>query len=198
MITAEDYQQQWRTIQADLAREVAQLPARERLWISCRLARIGRLQKRLHRLFLAANGPELCRLCQGGCCGCGRNHLTLVNLLPFLLDKESPPAADFQRSCPFVGDQGCLLEPGRRPFNCVIFLCEEVDAALSADQRRLFGALEGRLRTLYQDFARRYAGASLSGLFIRSQTLSGTPFLCPPAPGQAPSKQCHGQGAPLP
>jgi hypothetical protein len=111
--------------------------------------------------------------------------MTLVNLLHFLLAKETPPAADFTRVCPFVSDQGCLLEPGRRPFNCVIFLCEEVDAALSAGERQLFSALEIRLKELYLDFDRRYAGSSLRGIFIRSQALAGAPFLCPLATEQA-------------
>jgi hypothetical protein len=184
---AEIYQRQWQTIQAALAREVSQLPESERRWMTGRLARIGRLQRCLHRLFLAAGGPQRCQLCQGGCCDCGRNHLTLVNLLPFLLANESPPAADFNRICPFVGEQGCLLEPARRPFNCVIFLCDEVDGALSAAQRQLFSALEGRLRTLYLEFDRRYAGSSLRGIFIRSQALAGAPFLCPPATVQTRS-----------
>jgi hypothetical protein len=178
---ADNYQQQWGAIVAGLSAEVARLPALERRWMTARLARIGRLQRRLHRLFLMADGPELCRRCQGGCCDCGRNHLTLVNLLPFLLAEQAPPAADFSRICPFVGAQGCLLEPSRRPYNCVIFLCDTVDSALSAGQRQLFSALERRLRTLYLEFDQRYAGSSLRGIFIRHQTLCGAPFLCPPA-----------------
>ena len=148
MMTAENYQQQWSAILTGLAGEVALLPRDERLWMTTRLARIGRLQRRLHRLFLAAGGPELCRLCQGGCCGCGRNHLTLVNLLSFLLADEAPPAFDFSRTCPYNSDSGCLLEPSRRPFNCVIFLCDEVETALSPSERQLFGALERRLKSL--------------------------------------------------
>jgi hypothetical protein len=179
MMIAETYQQKWHMILADLSREVALLPEVELSWMRSRLGRIGRLQKRLHRLFLAAGGPELCRLCQGGCCDCGRNHLTLVNLLPFLLIAEPPPVADFNRICPFVGAQGCLLVPSRRPFNCVIFLCEEVEAELSTGQLQLFSALEGRLRHLYLEFDRRYAGSSLRGIFIRSQALAGAPYLAP-------------------
>jgi hypothetical protein len=197
MTTAKIYQQRWRTILSELSREVALLPEGERLWMVARLARIGRLQKRLHRLFVAADGPKLCRCCLGGCCDCGRNHMTLVNLLSFLMADELPPAADFSRICPFVGDQGCLLEPARRPFNCVIFLCEEVEGALSAGQRQLFSALEGRLRTLYLEFDGRYSGSSLRDIFIRSQALAGAPFLCPPA-STSPPGPCRGQGAPLP
>jgi hypothetical protein len=196
MMTVATYQQLWRSILAGLSGEVALLPQAERRWMTARLARIGRLQKRLHHLFVVANGPELCRLCQGGCCGCGRNHMTLVNLLPFLLADEAPPAADFHRTCPYAGDQGCLLEPSRRPFNCVIFLCDQVEAALAEDQRHLFSALEARLRFLYLEFDRRYAGASLRGIFIRSQALGGAPFLRPPA--SIAVGGLHDQGAPLP
>jgi hypothetical protein len=200
MMTAEDYQQQWGAILTGLSGEVALLAKDERLWMTSRLARIGRLQRRLHRLFLAAGGLELCRRCQGDCCGCGRNHMTLINLLPFVLADEAPPAMDFSRTCPYSGDSGCLLEPSRRPFNCVIFLCEEVEAALSSAQRHLFLALEGRLRDLYLEFDHRYAGSSLRGLFIRNQTLGGAPFLSPPANllSPAPLEPCHKKGAPLP
>jgi hypothetical protein len=116
--------------------------------------------------------------------------LTLVNLLPFLLGGEAPPDPDFSRICPYIDSQGCLLEPARRPFNCVIFLCEEVEATLSPGQRQLFSALEGRLRFLYLEFDRRYAGSSLRGIFIRSQTLAGAPLLCPP--GESPASIAAG------
>jgi hypothetical protein len=68
----------------------------------------------------------------------------------------------------------------RRPFNCVIFLCDEVLAGLDAAQRQRAVHLEAQLRSLYEAFDRRFAGSSLHGLLIRAERLGARPFLASP------------------
>ncbi|HKK01941.1 MAG TPA: hypothetical protein VJ955_07195 [Desulfuromonadales bacterium] len=167
----------WCAIVGSVRREFADLSETERRWIEPRLTEIAALQEELHALFLGARGAKHCRECLGLCCDCGRNHLTLANLLGLLLDGTPLPEPDFSRTCPFLSSAGCLLDVRRRPFNCITFFCETVDGELPAAARQRFGDGERRLRELYESFDRRYAGSSLRGLFIRAERLGGRPFL---------------------
>ena len=62
-------------------------------------------------------------------------RLGLGAVLGYLLAGAEPPAPDFARPCPWLGSAGCQLPVARRPFNCIIFLCEPIDARLTAAQR---------------------------------------------------------------
>lgn len=174
---AEEEQTRWRRILQAVRVEAAGLAPAERAWINAHAAEIACRQEKLDALFEKAGGPAWCRRCEGTCCDRGRHHLTLANLLACLLAEEEMPEPDFARPCPFLGDGGCLLPAGRRPFNCITFLCEEVEEGLSGTERQSFYTLEKELRTLYGRFDRRYAGSSPRGLLIRAERLSGRPFL---------------------
>jgi len=178
--TAPGTEDAWRQLLARLGDEVARLDPEERGWLSNRLDAVADCQRQLHGFFLQAGGPQLCCSCEGLCCGCGRNHLTLVNLLGYLVTGESVPEPDFNRPCPFLAEAGCLHDVGRRPFNCVTFLCEAVEERLGAADREAFYAVERHLRRLYADFDRRYAASSLRGIFIRAESLGARPFLSRP------------------
>lgn len=174
-------QQLWQRTVAAVTAEFAQLEPERRAWITTAVARIGQHQGQLHALFLAADGPALCRQCLGACCACGTHHFTLVNLLAYLVHAEPPPEPDFLQTCPFLDQSGCRLPVSRRPFNCVIFLCEEVWANLTLQQQQLARQLEDELRRQYLAFDGYFSGASLRGLLIRAERLEGLKFLAPPA-----------------
>lgn len=167
----------WQTMIGRLPGEVAGLSPGERQWLLPRLERIAALQEKIHAFFLEAGGADLCSSCNGECCDRGKNHLTLANILPFFLEGRTPPEPDFSRPCPALGDQGCLYGPGRRPFNCVTFLCEQVEDRLDASTREAFYAAERELRQVYLEMDGRYAGSSMRGIFIRAPRLEGRPFL---------------------
>jgi hypothetical protein len=169
----------WRRIVAGLEKEVQRLPSSERAWIALRLERIGLLQEELHALFMQGGGPGACSRCGGSCCDRGRHHATLVNLLGFLLARTQPPVPDFASPCPFLGEGGCLMEPSRRPFNCVTFICDEIEDRLVAAGREAFYARERELRGLYGEFDARYAGSSLRGILIRAARLGDGDLLAP-------------------
>ncbi len=171
VLRCEQLRQLWRVLVVRLGREAEGLPAAEREWIGCRLMRIGEIQQNLQALFTDAGGVSACKQCGGGCCERGIHHLTLVNLLHWLLAGEAPPEPDFAATCPFLGAVGCRLPAARRPFNCIIFFCEKVEERLSLADRATFRRLEGQLREIYLAFDRRYAGSSLRGLLIRAETL---------------------------
>lgn len=172
--------QQWRQILGALKEEFARLSVAETAWLTASLAQVADCQSQLHAFFLQAGGAQLCRDCAGDCCGCGKNHLTLVSLLGYLVAGEPVPDPEFFRSCPFLGDSGCRHKVERRPFNCVTFLCGLVEERLTPADRQAFYRLERQLRRLYGEFDRRYAGSGLCGIFIRAETLVGRPFLAPP------------------
>jgi hypothetical protein len=171
----------WKRIVDGLGKEVFHLPPAERSWIAVRLERIGRLQEELHALFLQGGGPGACRRCGGSCCDRGRHHATLVNLLGFLLAGRKPPLPDFARPCPFLEETGCVMEPPRRPFNCVTFICDEIEDRLDAAGREGYYARERELRGLYEEFDARYAGSSLRGVLIRASRLRDADLLAPAA-----------------
>ena len=166
----------WLATLARTRRELAELPAGARAWLAAQVARIGALQVELDELFRAIDGPALCADCLGGCCQ-ARHHVTLTNLLGFLLTGEEPPAPDFARGCPMLGAQGCRLPAAHRPFNCVIFLCDEVDRHLTPAQRDRFATIEAELRRSYHEVAERCPGASLRGLLIAAARVGENPLL---------------------
>jgi len=171
----------WQRIVDGLEEEVLHLPPSERAWIASRLERIGELQDELHALFLKGEGLEACRECGGSCCDRGRHHATLVNLLGFLLAGKQPPLPDFKRPCPFLGETGCLMEPAGRPFNCITFICGEIEDRLDTAGREAFYVFERELRRLYGEFDARYAGSSLRGILIRASRLEDGDLLAPAA-----------------
>ncbi|MCK4536441.1 MAG: hypothetical protein KAT93_05470, partial [Desulfuromonadales bacterium] len=127
--------------------------------------------------FRLADGPAACASCSGSCCDCGRHHFTLTNLLGALVQGLEPPSPDYNRPCPFLGRNGCLLEIATRPFNCVTFICETVEAGLSPSGKKRFYELEKLLRNEYEAVAERYAAASLRGLLIALERMNGFPLL---------------------
>jgi len=167
----------WRRCVARVREELLRLPDDERCWLAEHLWQVQQLQRRIHGFFEMADGASRCLACSGACCEKGRNHLTLVNLLGFLLAGETPPEPDFAATCPFLGAAGCCLDVERRPFNCVTFNCEALEDVLDEVSRAAFYQMERQLRQLYEAFDCRYAGSSLRGLLIRAERLGERPFL---------------------
>ncbi len=159
----------WASTLARVRHELAELPAEERDWLAMQVTRIGELQAELDRLFHTLDGPAVCADCLGECCSRARHHATLTNLLSYLLAGEAPPVPDYTRTCPYLGPQGCGMPVARRPFTCVIFLCEALDARLTEPLRSAYERTERDLRSAYEAVAARCPGASMRGLLISAQ-----------------------------
>ncbi|PLX81600.1 MAG: hypothetical protein C0616_04705 [Desulfuromonas sp.] len=162
-----------------LSREWRRLGGPEKTELGTRLRRIAELQRQMHQLFLAAGGLQACADCRGGCCGSGTHHLTLANLLALLDSEQAFPHPDFNQSCPWLSVDGCRLEPGCRPFNCVTFVCHLVEEFWSPEQVASFYRLEKALRVEYQWLARRCAGGSLQGVLLVARRLGPVSLLSP-------------------
>ncbi|NJC87236.1 MAG: hypothetical protein FIB02_01690 [Desulfuromonas sp.] len=159
----------WEKTLTRVRRELAELPVAEHDWLVALTSQIGELQVALDRLFLEVDGSAICTDCLGGCCSRAKHHVTLTNVLGYLLRGEEPPTPDFTLACPLLGAQGCRLPVARRPFNCIIFLCERIDAQLTDEQRTTFSKIEAELRNAYHAVAERCPGASLRGLLISAE-----------------------------
>ena len=174
-----NHQTDWPALVLRINRELAVLDEVERSWLKDRLAVIAATQQQLDELFARAGGSDACTGCDGACCGCGRHHLTLTNLLAYLLEGESPPAPDFNSTCPFLGERGCRLPVDRRPYNCITFFCEILEDRLAPGEREQLRHLDHQLRSEYQRVAERYPAASLRGLWIALERV-GNGQLLPP------------------
>lgn len=172
-----DHQPDWSALVLRINRELAVLDELERAWLRDRLAVIAATQKQLDELFARAGGSNACTGCDGACCGCGRHHLTLTNLLAYLLEGESPPAPDFNSTCPFLGERGCRLPVDRRPYNCITFFCETLEERLDCAGREQLRSLDRKLRAEYLRVAERYPAASLRGLWIALERVGGGQIL---------------------
>ena len=156
----------WPALLQKLRDELVALDETDRQWLRDRLDFIAAVQMDLDDLFRAAGGARLCAECDGVCCGCGRHHVTLANLLAYLLADELPPAPDPDKTCPYLGESGCRLPVARRPYNCITFFCEQLEENLPEEGRQQLRLLDRRLRQEYQSLAERYPAASLRGIWI--------------------------------
>lgn len=173
----EQRQQLWNRIVTQVTEEFVALPATERQWLDEQLRLVAGLQRQIHDLFETADGARICTDCLGGCCGHGSFHFNLANLLGYLVSGTPLFTPDFNSSCPYIGPQGCRIPVELRPFNCVTFICELVEANLSPEELKRFYSLEQQLRQAYLAFDQRYRGSSLHGLLQRGARLQGAAFL---------------------
>ncbi len=156
----------WIELIAKIRNQFVHLADIEKEWLRDRLAVIEKIQTQLDQLFCKAGGETACADCDGECCGCGRHHITLTNLLAYLVEDETPPAPDFSKTCPYLGESGCLLQVASRPYNCITFFCEQLEDGLSVVDREALRELDRQLRIEYEAVAVRYPVASLRGLWI--------------------------------
>ena len=161
----------WRQITDRVASEYAALPADEKSWIASHAGTIISLQNQLHQLFLDVGGERICRDCDGDCCGHGKFHPNLANLLAFLSRERSLPEPDFELGCPYIGQQGCQFPPALRPYNCISFICGQIENGLTPANRGEFYRLEKKIRSEYALFVERYIGAGMNGIMIKGEIL---------------------------
>lgn len=165
-----DRHTRWDEILNQLRCELNSIAEEELQWLKQRIALIEAVQKQIHALFIDAGGSEICRTCSGSCCEHGHNHITLINVVAALLHNEVPEV-DFSATCPFLTPRGCSMDINLRPFNCVTFICDHIQAHMKSAQVEEFYRLEKLLRAHYVEVDDRYAGSSLRGLFIGTSRL---------------------------
>lgn len=131
---------------------------------------LGVLQREKIEIFSIAEkgGASLaCAGCGGGCCEKGKYHFTVIDLLAFLYTGTALFTPDFGGSlCPFMGDAGCLMGPSFRPFTCITFHCERIEARLASKDMESLYNLERSLRNTYAGIEELFGRRLTQGLLL--------------------------------
>ena len=156
----------WERGELLLARELSLLPAGRRDELRALLERMGRLKGELVTLSDGAQGSAICAACGGACCRVGRYHPTPLEILAFQVEAETVVTPEFSSSaCPFLGVAGCRMASNRRPFTCVIFICDLIEEWLGDDEVVRLNRLEEELRLLREAVSVRF-GPRLTGSLL--------------------------------
>lgn len=143
---------------AAIAREFNSLTPLQREEIIVDIAALMALKKSMHSQIDKVSGGDRCAVCRGECCKAGRYHVTAIDLLAFLVTDVPVFTPLFAKGwCPFLGGSGCLMAPEYRPFNCIIFNCDQIEELLDPAALQLFYCQEQELRRLYGTIRSRCA-----------------------------------------
>lgn len=90
---------------------------------------------------------SVCRDCGGLCCLNGKYRLNVLDYLARIA-AYIPTVSDFAQKplCPYGTAAGCAMEPGLRPADCVLFICDAIDCGLSSQARLILAEQEQILR----------------------------------------------------
>lgn len=155
---AKEVAELWRRGVALLTREFSLFSAERREELGALLAEVADFKEELCRLSDTAEGAAICAACGGACCRAGRYHATVLDLLASLAAGETPVEPEFARgTCPFLGSEGCRIVPRRRrPFTCVVFICNPINERLAAGEATRFNQREQELRLLLNRAGMRF------------------------------------------
>jgi hypothetical protein len=125
-------------------------------------------QKRsLQGIVARVEASSHCAGCGGACCVTGRYHFTPVDLVAYLVAGEPLFQPLFANGlCPYLGEQGCLMAPQFRPFNCITFNCELIEDRLTPEELSGFYLLERELRLSYREIRSLCPAGSLGGSLL--------------------------------
>jgi hypothetical protein len=125
------------------------------------LIRYRRTKEIIAATVAEVDAASICRRCGGQCCLNGKYRINVFDVLARLA-AETTTAADFYRkpSCPYGSETGCLMEPGLRPADCVLFICDAIARMLPPKDALLLAEQEAALRECLFE-ASRLAGEQL-------------------------------------
>jgi hypothetical protein len=160
----------WNLAVAAVAAEFAALPPARQALTAELAGAVKGVKKSLHAVVEEVSAGEICASCGGECCLSGKFHVTVVDLLVYLAEGRElfTPRFD-QGRCPYLGTQGCLMEPPYRPFNCVTFNCEQVECLLEFAEKDRSVLLEGELRALYGNIEELFGSRFMGGLLMNCE-----------------------------
>lgn len=160
-----DSVQLWREAVRQVTDEYLSLDDNAKNQLAHYLSRIGELKESIAAL---AAADQLCAGCGGVCCRFGRHHFTVVDLLGYLHSGKPLFSPDFDNPlCPYHnGETGCLMPAALRPYNCIIFICEEVEQGLTQANREALAGMEIELKAAYGLIERLCENRFENGLLI--------------------------------
>lgn len=143
-------QELWSAAVAATVREYDLLPPQLRQRIGDLMVEVAAVKEAYQLLAASVDADAVCADCRGLCCGHGKHHFTVVDLLGYLCTGQELFTPLFTNPvCPYHTGCGCLMEPSLRPLNCIIFLCDQLDELLPEPAKRELATLEKELRRLY-------------------------------------------------
>jgi hypothetical protein len=160
----------WLTGIAALAREYEALPPTLRERVAVQAAQVREAKQSIHDCVTTVNAGAICASCGGECCARGKNHVTVIDLLVYLVEGKELFSPRFDHDpCPYLGENGCMMPAPYRPFNCIIFNCDLVEGLMEPlEKERLYEA-ERRLRGLYGEFEKLFGRRFMAGLLLGCQ-----------------------------
>lgn len=157
----------WRIAVAAVSAEFGALPSIARDTLYNLLQDIRLLKKQIHAYADLLDGSAICGECGGQCCTTGKHHFTVIDLLAYLTEHKPLFLPRFSSGwCPFLGDEGCMMEAEFRPYNCVTFNCDRIDILLRPGEREALMEEERRLRGLCRTVEQVFGNTFMQGLLI--------------------------------
>ncbi len=83
-------------------------------------------------VIMAIDSKTACSKCAGQCCLNGKYRMNVFDVLSHsTADISVSPDFSQKPLCPYGNALGCKLEPGFRPADCILFICDTLDGRLS-------------------------------------------------------------------
>lgn len=128
---------------------------------------IRQVKREIYALAGGAAIIKTCVACGGLCCEKGKYHFSVIDLLMYLSSGKELFIPSFRETpCPFLGEEGCLMDPAYRPFTCITFHCERLEDLLSPADLERIHHLERSLRKLCQKLETLFGGRLMQGLLL--------------------------------
>ncbi len=142
-----DDQQVWKLGIVRLTSLLAELSSAAMLELVSLLERYRKSKEALAAVVAEVDAANICQECAGQCCLNGKYRINILDALSGIV-AEIATSADFSRKpvCPYGSHDGCTMEPGLRPADCIMFICDDIDRKLSPQAGALLAAEEQVLR----------------------------------------------------
>lgn len=99
---------------------------------------------------LAIDSKTACSNCAGQCCLNGKYRMNVIDALSCSTADISVLPDFLQKPlCPYGNALGCKLEPGFRPADCILFICDTLDRRLSNYTRTDLSRCENAIRECF-------------------------------------------------
>ena len=145
-------QQLWNLGTGRLVALLADLSATAVQSLTLQLTRYQKGKESYAAVVADVDAASVCRECGGQCCLNGKYRINVFDALARVA-AEITTSADFSQKplCPYGANAGCTMEPGLRPLDCVLFICDAIEQKLSPQARLVLAAEEQDLRECVQN-----------------------------------------------
>jgi len=142
-----DDQQLWNIGITHLQTLYCSVPREAEPGLTALVTRYSQTKAELAAVIAEIDAASVCRHCGGQCCLNGKYRINVFDALVCVARQNIPSALFAQKPvCPYGSRDGCSMEPGVRPADCILFICDALDEKLSPDSRMILAAGEQELR----------------------------------------------------